>query len=312
MGLFLGIDTSNYTTSMALLDSESGKMIQQKKLLPVEKGALGLRQSEALFQHVRQLPELALLLFGGRPPAALAGIGVSTRPRRRADSYMPCFLAGESQARTMGAALQIPVYPFSHQEGHIAAALFGSGHLAWLKQPFLAFHFSGGTSEALLVRPEEGGMDVQKVAGSLDLKAGQAVDRVGQMLGLPFPAGPQLEQLAAQSTKRFPAKPAMKGCDCSLSGVENRCRFMLEKGEAPADIAQYCLDFLTVSLCSMTEALLKKYRGYPLLYAGGVMSNRYIRQTVENRFGSVFCPPVYSSDNAAGIAVLAARAAQEV
>ena len=101
MGLFLGIDTSNYTTSMALLDSESGKMIQQKKLLPVEKGALGLRQSEALFQHVRQLPELALLLFGGRPPAALAGIGVSTRPRRRADSYMPCFLAGESQARTM-------------------------------------------------------------------------------------------------------------------------------------------------------------------------------------------------------------------
>ena len=87
---------------------------------------------------------------------------------------------------------------------------------------------------------------------------------------------------------------------------------MLEKGEAPADIAQYCLDFLTVSLCSMTEALLKKYRGYPLLYAGGVMSNRYIRQTVENRFGGVFCPPVYSSDNAAGIAVLAARAAQEV
>lgn len=147
MGIFLGIDTSNYTTSMALLDWESGKIMQQKKLLPVENGKLGLRQSEALFQHVRQLPDLASLLFDTRTP--LSGIGVSTQPRRQEDSYMPCFLAGESQARTLGAALQIPVYPFSHQEGHVAAALYGSGHLDWFDRPFLAFHFSGGTSEGL-------------------------------------------------------------------------------------------------------------------------------------------------------------------
>ena len=114
---------------------------------------------------------------------------------------MPCFLAGESQARTLGAALQIPVYPFSHQEGHVAAALYGSGHLDWFDWPFLAFHFSGGTSEGLLVRPDRHRMDIQKITGSLDLKAGQAVDRVGKMLGLPFPAGPQLELLAEQSTK---------------------------------------------------------------------------------------------------------------
>ena len=310
MGIFLGIDTSNYTTSMALLDWESGKIMQQKKLLPVENGKLGLRQSEALFQHVRQLPDLASLLFDTRTP--LSGIGVSTQPRRQEDSYMPCFLAGESQARTLGAALQIPVYPFSHQEGHVAAALYGSGHLDWFDRPFLAFHFSGGTSECLLVRPDRHRMDIQKITGSLDLKAGQAVDRVGKMLGLPFPAGPQLELLAEQSTKKFSVKPVMKGCDCSLSGVENRCRFMLEKGERPEDVARYCLDFLVVSLSRMTELLLEKYPGYPLLYAGGVMSNRYIRQVIESRFGGVFCPPAFSSDNAAGIAVLAARMAQEV
>ena len=312
MGLFLGIDTSNYTTSMALFDSKSGKLIQQKKLLPVEKGMLGLRQSEALFQHVRQLPELAALLFNGQPSVKLDGIGVSTQPRRREDSYMPCFLAGYSQAGTMGAALKIPVFPFSHQEGHIAAALYGSGHLDWLNGPFLAFHFSGGTSEALLVSPDGVRMDIQKVAGSLDLKAGQAVDRVGQMLGLPFPAGPQMELLAEQSSKKFSVKPVMKGCDCSLSGVENRCRSMLEKGEQPADIARYCLDFLLSSLCGMTMALLEQYPKYPLLYAGGVMSNRYIRQEMESRFGGVFCPPVFSSDNAAGVAVLAAQVAREV
>lgn len=312
MSLFLGIDTSNYTTSVALLDTESGQIIQQKKLLPVQKGMLGLRQSDALFQHIRQLPELAACLFEGHPALSLAGIGVSTQPRRQADSYMPCFLAGESQAKTMAAVFGIPLYSFSHQEGHVAAALYGSGHLDWLMKPFIAFHFSGGTSEGLLVRPDGFLMKIEKIAGSLDLKAGQAVDRIGQMLDLPFPAGPQLEQLAAQSKKQFSVRPVMKGCNCSLSGVENQCRALFEKGEAPADIARYCLDFLTESLCAMTEALLHQYGTYPLLYAGGVMSNCYIRETVERRFGGVFCPPAYSSDNAAGIAVLSARMAQEV
>ena len=188
------------------------------------------------------------------------------------------------------------------------------GRLDWFDRPFLAFHFSGGTSQGLLVRPDRHRMDIQKITGSLDLKAGQAVDRVGKMLGLPFPAGPQqLELLAEQSTKKFSVKPVTKGCDCSLSGVENRCRFMLEKGERPEDVARHRLDFLVVSLSRMTELLLEKYPGYPLLYAGGVMSNRYIRQVIESRFGGVFCPPAFSSDSCLpGLPVLAARMAQEV
>ena len=287
MGLFLGIDTSNYTTSMALLDSESGKMIQQKAVASGKRGA-GTATKRSIVSTCAPAARAGLAFCSaGGLPLHWRELGYPPDPDGGRILICPVF-GGESQARTMGAALQIPVYPFFPSGRPYCRSSFWLWASCLAKTAVLAFHFSGGTSEALLVRPEEGGMDVQKVAGSLDLKAGQAVDRVGQMLGLPFPAGPQLEQLAAQSTKRFPAKPAMKGCDCSLSGVENRCRFMLEKGEAPADIAQYCLDFLTVSLCSMTEALLKKYRGYPLLYAGGVMSNRYIRQTVENRFGGVF------------------------
>ena len=180
-----------------------------------------------------------------------------------------------------------------------------------MDKPFIAFHFSGGTSDGLLVRPDGKRLQIEQIAGSLDLKAGQAVDRVGLMLGLSFPAGPALEQLAAQSEKNYKIKPVMKVCDCSFSGVENRCRSMLEKGESPCDIARYCLDFIAASLSGMTEKLLEQYGPYPLLYAGGVMSNQYIRRIIEQRFGGVFCPPVYSSDNADGIAVLAAKMAQE-
>lgn len=311
MSLYLGIDTSNYTTSLALYDGKSGQIQQKKKLLPVKEGALGLRQSDALFHHVKQLPDLAQALFAEVGERKIAAIGVSTQPRRRDDSYMPCFLAGESLAKTMGAAFSLPVYPFSHQEGHVAAALYGAGCLSWMDKPFIAFHFSGGTSDGLLVRPDGKRLQIEQIAGSLDLKAGQAVDRVGLMLGLSFPAGPALEQLAAQSEKNYKIKPVMKGCDCSFSGVENRCRSMLEKGESPCDIARYCLDFIAASLSGMTEKLLEQYGPYPLLYAGGVMSNQYIRRIIEQRFGGVFCPPVYSSDNAAGIAVLAAKMAQE-
>lgn len=311
MGLFLGIDTSNYTTSLSLYDTASNQIMQQKKLLPVREGSLGLRQSDALFQHVKQLPALSQALWEMAPGKTLTAIGVSTQPRRQKDSYMPCFLAGESLAVSLGAALDAPVYRFSHQEGHVAAALYGSGHLDWMKRQFIAFHFSGGTSEGLMVYPEENRFRIQRIAGSLDLKAGQAVDRVGVMLGLPFPAGAALEALAAKSSRTFKVKPVMKGCDCSLSGVENKFRDMLSRKEAPEDIARFCLTFLSETLAEMTGAILKEYGSFPLLYAGGVMSNQYIRAQMEDRFGGIFCPPCYSGDNAAGVAVLAAQASQE-
>ncbi len=308
MSAFLGIDTSNYTTSAALFDSEANTIIQSKKLLPVKAGELGLRQSDAVFAHVKQLGDMVQNVFaeyGGK----ITAIGVSTRPRDIDGSYMPCFLVGEMAANCLGAALKVPVLPFAHQQGHVAAALYSAGRLDLFRERFIAFHLSGGTTEALLVEPSaERIIRCTKIGGSMDLKAGQAVDRIGVMLGLPFPAGKYLEGLALKSDRKFKIKPVMKGTECCLSGIENKCRKMLENGEKPEDIALFCLKSVEAALCGMTDATLSEYGKLPLVYAGGVMSNCIIRNTIENKYGGIFAKPEFSSDNAAGIAVLAAEA----
>ena len=308
MSAFLGIDTSNYTTSAALFDSEANTIIQSKKLLPVKAGELGLRQSDAVFAHVKQLGDMVQNVFD-EYREEITAIGVSTRPRDIDGSYMPCFLVGEMAANCLGAALKVPVLPFAHQQGHVVAALYSAGRLDLFRERFIAFHLSGGTTEALLVEPSaERIIRCTKIGGSMDLKAGQAVDRIGVMLGLPFPAGKYLEELALKSDRKFKIKPVMKGTECCLSGVENKCRKMLENGEKSEDIALFCLKSVEAALCGMTDATLSEYGKLPLVYAGGVMSNCIIRNTIENKYGGIFAKPEFSSDNAAGIAVLAAEA----
>ncbi len=309
--MFLGIDTSNYTTSAALYDPENGMIFQKKKLLPVKEGELGLRQSDAVFSHVKQLGDIVSELTEGRT-FDISAIGVSTRPRDIDGSYMPCFLVGDMVTKTLSSVLKKPRYEFSHQQGHIAAALFSAKRLDLLNEKFIAFHLSGGTTEALLVTPDESRIiKCEKVAGSADLKAGQAVDRVGVMLGLPFPAGKYLEELALLSNAKFKIKPTMKGAECCLSGIENKCRKMLDSGEKKEDIALFCLKSVEAALCGMTDALINEYGKLPLVYAGGVMSNKIIRKTIEEKYNGIFAMPEFSSDNAAGIAVLTAVAAEK-
>lgn len=300
----LGIDTSNYTTSAALW--KNGTMQQSKKLLPVKQGEKGLRQSDAVFHHVQQLPEV----LDGLPfqETSIAAVGVSDRPRSLEDSYMPCFLVGVSAAKTAALSLGVPLHTFSHQQGHIAAALYSAGKLDLLERRFLAFHVSGGTTEAVLCEPDrETIFSTSVVAQSLDLKAGQAVDRVGIMLGLPFPAGPQLEKLALRANQSFSIRPSMKGADCSLSGVENKCRTMIVQGTAREEVAAYCLQSVLAALDGMAAALLRGYGDLPLLFAGGVMSNSIIRGALTQKYGAAFGEPAFSADNAVGVAVLAAR-----
>lgn len=309
MSCFLGLDTSNYTTSAALYDTETGQMIQAKRLLPVREGERGLRQSDALFHHVRQLPDILEALYAGEE-LPVDGIAASDRPREAEGSYMPCFLAGSGAARQLGTALHRPVRFFTHQQGHVAAALFGAGCTEWAGTPFLAFHVSGGTTDALLVRPDrERLLTCETVGGSLDLKAGQLIDRVGVMLGLSFPAGPALEALAAGADGVKEPRAVLRGSDCHLSGVENQCRTMLDKGVPPAEIARFCLLSVLAAIDGMTAALRRTYGPLPLLYAGGVMANRLLRAELEKRHGGRFAPPEYSADNAAGIAWLGAMTA---
>ncbi len=311
MSWVLGLDTSNYTTSVALFDGET--MRQEKKLLPVKPGGLGLKQSDAVFHHTQQLPELMERLFDGMDgPVQVDAVAVSARPREVNGSYMPCFTVGQGLARSIAAMRNIPLVPLSHQHGHIAAALYSCGRTDLIGQRFLAFHVSGGTTEALLVEPDaEKVFMPELIAASLDLKAGQAIDRAGVMLGLPFPAGASLDVLSQKSTARFKIRPTMKECDCCLSGIENQCKKMHQNGTPPEDIAAYCIQAVCAALEGMTDAIFEKYGRLPLVYAGGVMSNSYIRNRLTKKYGAYFAEPVYSCDNAAGVAYLGWRAMQE-
>lgn len=309
--LTFGIDTSNYTTSAAVYDSTAGAVVMEKRLLPTSQGALGLRQSDAVFAHVKQLGEITEALFAREdlPAGEIAAAGVSAFPRREEGSYMPCFLVGETAMRVYASANRVPLHRFSHQEGHVAAALYSAKKLELLEKHFLAFHLSGGTTDALLVTPSGKGFpEIRQVGGSLDLKAGQAVDRVGLMLGLTFPCGPQLTELALAWKEPVKGKATLKGTNCCLSGIENQCRKLLEEGHPKEEIAKVCLVSIQAALEGMTKALQKEYGKLPLLYAGGVMASRLIRREMEDRFGGIFAEPAFSSDNAAGTAILAALA----
>lgn len=279
-----------------------------RRLLPVQKNSIGLRQSDAVFFHVKQFSDVFQSVVHQINDFQLEGIGCSISPRRAEGSYMPCFLVGKTIAETLGASYKITPYECSHQEGHIAAALYSSGAFSLFQQRFIAFHVSGGTTEALLVEPDSKHIfHITLIAQSLDLKAGQLIDRIGVMLGLSFPAGPELEKLAADCRKSFRIRPALKGHNICLSGAQNQCEAMWKKRVEKPEVAAYALDYILYSLDSMVSSLVYEYGELPLVFAGGVMSNKKIRSYMQQKYHAFFADPVFSSDNAAGVAYLAYR-----
>lgn len=303
----LGIDTSNYTTSVALFNSETNSYSSKRELLPVPEGSLGLRQSDAVFHHTVMLPQLLEALFAemDRHPDLVA---VSVRPSEEQDSYMPCFLAGKSAAIAVGSAFGLPVYRFSHQAGHIAASLFSADKTALMNKPFYAFHVSGGTTDALLVSPsEESVFSVERLGGSMDLKAGQAIDRVGKLLGYSFPSGAALDKLSLESDKTFHCEPFMKDYSCSFSGVQNQCEQMLHNGANGADVAKYCITYIVRALEKLTDELISSDPSLPIVFSGGVTANTILRERIGKKYNAVFAKNGLASDNAVGIAWLGAQ-----
>lgn len=298
--MYLGFDTSNYTTSVAVYDGVEIK--QAKKVLCVKSGEKGLRQSDAVFQHTVNMPSLLNSLELNN----ISAVGVSTRPRNIEGSYMPCFLVGVNTANAVSKAAGVPMYETSHQVGHILASLYSVNRLDLINERFIAFHLSGGTTEALLVKPDESEIiSAEIIAQSLDLKAGQAVDRTGVMLGLDFPCGKQLDLLSRECEQNFKIKPSMKGLDCSLSGVENKARTMLENGASKQETAKFTLTYISQTICEMLKRIKREYGELPVVFSGGVASNSLLRQYVNNEFNAYFAQSEFSLDNAAGCAVYA-------
>jgi len=310
MKYYLGIDTSCYTTSVAVLDQYGNLTADCRKLLTVKLGGRGLSQSEMVFQHTRNLPGLLEQAFSKLPAAyQISRIGVSAQPRPATDSYMPAFLVGYGYARALGAALKSAVYPTSHQENHIYAGLWSAA--GPLGDDFLALHLSGGTTEVVQVCNNNTKPQITLLGGSSDLHAGQFVDRIGVSLGLPFPAGPHLEKLAHSGRGQAITLPvAVAGLEVSFSGPESHAQRLIAKGAEGAAIAagvEQCIADSIVQLIGQAVAVTHLQQ---VLIVGGVTANLFLRHYVQEQLCKkqiqLYIPqPAYSSDNAVGAAYFA-------
>ena len=304
----IGIDTSNYTTSIAFFDGTQGENCS--RLLPVKAGELGLRQSDAVFAHVKSLPELSGRLFSHIQAENITAVGVSTRPRAVEGSYMPCFLVGYSHAKLLADTLRVPLVEVSHQQGHVAASLWSAGHMELMDQPHIAWHLSGGTTELLPVEPEGKNVRCTKIGGTSDISAGQLIDRTGQLLGLPFPAGKHLDALSQGAADKEVYRVKCKDMTFSLSGIQNKVQQYYEKSGDGAETAAYALRCVAFAVSAATRQALEAYPGLRVVFSGGVASNSMLRQTL-SPFDPVFAQPQFSTDNAMGVAVLAHRAVED-
>ena len=308
---YVGFDTSNYTTSMAACDEDGHVIANVKMPLSVKEGNRGLRQSDAVFLHVKNFTEMYDKFKAATEGyGELVAVGASDRPRSCEGSYMPCFLVGYTSSLAYAQNSGVPTYTFSHQDGHVMAAVYsaslnGLDAEVLLQAPFAAFHVSGGTTEMLLVRPDGCGFDVEKLGGTTDLNAGQAIDRMGVKMGIKFPCGPEMEKLAEKNTSKIPRrKICVKGFDCCLSGLENLSTEIYEKTNSSELASAYVFEYVAETLEKMTENLREMYPDIPIVYAGGVMSNKIIKQKLARMNNTYFAEPQYSADNAVGIALL--------
>jgi len=314
-GLTLGIDTSNYTTSVCAIDRGGEIIWEGRRLLQVKPGDHGMMQSMALFQHITHLPPMLHEMRCAIGDRVICKVGVSTRPRQQAGSYMPVFHAGFLCASSVAATASTSLIETTHQSGHIAAGVATAEPRIQDHSSFLVIHLSGGTTDVLLARQEDHDYAVQPLFSSIDLHAGQFIDRVGVMIGLPFPAGPHLEALASTCEEQdLPSIPsALRSGNPSFAGPWSAAQRLWKAGVEPNVIAAAALRTIAITVEKMIRAAFDKTDARAVLLVGGVASNQLLRSRLEHRLGPkfrqlAFCHPHYASDNAYGVALIAGRA----
>lgn len=302
----LGIDTSNYASSIAVIDYAKGEvLLNEKHFLPVKQGECGLRQQDAVFGHIKNLIEILELVHNKFDLSCVQAVGVSVKPTNEENSYMPCFLVGKLLAQMMKAVKDVPIVQTTHQDGHLNSALFSLQKESLYNDKIIVFHVSGGTTDMILV---ENGKIIETVGSSNDLFAGQAVDRLGVKLGFSFPAGVNVSILAAQCDETFRPKVSVKGLNCNLSGLQNQCEKLIEQGYDNSYVCKYCLSYIAATLIKVTCNAREIYGNLPVVFVGGVMSSETIKDIVTKKLDDCyFVQPVFSSDNAIGTAAVAAR-----
>lgn len=303
MKYYLGIDTSNYTTSMAVVDENNQIKFDLRKILEVKIGERGLRQSEAFFQHCNNFPEMFSLLSAKVDVKDLASVAVSTQPRYIDKSYMPVFMVGYNYAQVLSRALKIPLIKCSHQEGHIYSGMVPLN----ITPPFLAVHLSGGTTDLLDVRKSEGyRLSIKTLASSSDLHCGQFVDRIGVHMGLGFPAGKELDLLSLRASKDLVIPSSVKDGIPSFSGPLTAAMRLVDAGEAKEDVSLALFKCVAKTVEKMLNYGVETTGFKKIMLVGGVASNTFIREALERKFKGqiLFAPPRLSADNAVGVAFM--------
>lgn len=306
--MIIGIDTSCYTTSIAVVDEKGSLLAENRRILEVAAGERGLAQNAALFQHIREGREVLCSCLEKLDRKDIKAVCVSQSPRPSENSYMPVFLAGVNDAKLLAAAYGVPVFYTSHQEGHLMAGV----KTAEMPQAdsFLAVHLSGGTTELLLVRTAETGFEVELLGGSSDLHAGQLVDRTGVLLGLRFPCGPELDKLAeSYAGEKHILKSSVRGYEFSLSGGEAEVNRRVQDGSVEQGaLAQGVFALLANSLAKVINKAADDYNVKSVLLVGGVSGSRYLKKQLQKKLSrsvkAYFAPPYYAKDNAYGVALL--------
>jgi len=300
MSIYLGIDTSNYTTSVASVGDVTENI---RKIIDIKEGMRGIRQSDGVFVHLKELPKLFDKLSCDMKD--VSAVGVSTRPRNVEGSYMPVFLAGESFAKVIAKSLGVPLFSYSHQDGHIMAGIMSSGADELLEQPFLAVHMSGGTTEILCCEYKNNYFDARIVGGTKDISAGQLIDRLGVALGMKFPCGKEMDRLSQTcDEKPVTLKTSVKDGYINFSGMETRLLSMVNDVDAGI-LAKSALTFIGKSLA---EAI-NFHQPKNVMFVGGVASNTLLREYLKNEIDAktYFASTELSCDNAVGIAELCRR-----
>lgn len=244
----------------------------------------------------------------------------------RGPGLIGSLLVGINTAKGIALGRQLPLLGINHLEGHIYS-LWLSDHADEVEFPVLALIVSGGHTEMVLMKDH---MQYERLGGTLDDAAGEAFDKVGRLLGLPYPGGPNLEDAALKGNPLsfdFPRVWLDNSWDFSFSGLktavvrEVQQRFPeLDLGRSASSVDLPVADLAASFQAAVIDVLkeksvqaAQKYKAKCIFVTGGVSANSNLREEIINRAGNlpVYCPPKYlCTDNASMIAAAGYRRLQ--
>lgn len=268
----------------AIITTLCARALADADLPPAEKPALDATQKQTLHELLTRESGLAdelIAFYESTDIPAIDMIAVTTGP-----GLEPALWVGINFARALSYILNVPLVPTNHMEGHILAATFADGKLADVSFPALALLISGGHTEFIYIRDWQ---HYAKIGQTRDDAVGEAFDKVARLLGLPYPGGPEISNLAAIAReKNLPQYIALPrpmldsgDLDVSFSGIKTAVRYAVADktltDDERAAVAREFEEAVTDVLLAKTQTAIDTHGIKSLIIGGGVSANSYIR-----------------------------------